>query len=367
MTTDGSSAGHDSPNAVAYKVMSILILFSFALGSGVVPLVIPKARNLGLILSLANVFAAGVFLTMGLCHLLPEAVENLGEAYGEEPAEKYRIGFMICIVGYTLILAVQKVVPIARLHDILPHSHGDDHGPSSSRQNGQRRSGSPVRRLSNTRGENENEASALLVQPTADQENGGKLPAQTADNDDDSDMESPSHVRRSSARLVASFARAADGSHAGVQQQVRSYALVMALLLHSFAAGAALGVQTEAKRVIQLFIALVAHKWAEGLTLGISIAKAPSLQKWKLQLIILTVFSIGTPTGIAIGWIAEAAFPPSATGYLMGLSAGTFLYIGASEVVAEEFASSHHGLYKLLLFILGVMVIFLSTAFADAD
>jgi len=51
----------------------------------------------------------------------------------------------------------------------------------------------------------------------------------------------------------------------------------------------------------------------------------------------------------------------------LGFSSGSFLYIGASEVVVEEFVQGKRQWGKLFFFILGITVIYCVTAFADFD
>jgi hypothetical protein len=48
-------------------------------------------------------------------------------------------------------------------------------------------------------------------------------------------------------------------------------------------------------------------------------------------------FTLIAPTAIALGHWAGEVLPPSLTLLLSCLAAGTFLYVGASEILAEEF------------------------------
>lgn len=52
----------------------------------------------------------------------------------------------------------------------------------------------------------------------------------------------------------------------------------MALGIHSFFECMSLGIQTEFKTALTLFVGIIIHKWAEGLTLGYAYKKVNMLQ-----------------------------------------------------------------------------------------
>jgi zinc transporter ZupT len=319
----------------------------------------------------------------------------------------------VCILGYTAILIVQRVIPIANLHSHSELGHGHSHGhqhhsevegaprnkeaalvvdggsnpPAHSTERdsaaGSRPPSRPPFRSSSRRSASANGAagSSPNLEDTPLISHSGADDQEQYHHADQHPQEGSRHsnMRQSSLKIVALVSEGEvpttdsngepsshyDQEHA-TQSKIRSYALLLALLLHNFASGLALGVQNNTKDVMTVFIALVAHKWAEGLTLGVSIAKAPTLKSKNKRLLLLFIFALGCPIGIAIGWAAEAALPASASGFLMALSAGTFLYIGASEVVAEEFATTDKGALKIFFFLLGCVCIFLTTAFAHS-
>lgn len=69
------------------------------------------------------------------------------------------------------------------------------------------------------------------------------------------------------------------------------------------------------------------------------------------------MFSLFTPIGIIVGFclsdsseIVEAIF--------LSLSAGTFIYVAASEVIVEEFAVTKYKYSKFLMYLFGGVLVF---------
>jgi zinc transporter ZupT len=102
-------------------------------------------------------------------------------------------------------------------------------------------------------------------------------------------------------------------------------------------------------------LAIFIHKGAAGSALGISLVKAfPNdfrLVRW-----LILVFSMATPIGIAIGILASGA------GVIVdvifsSLAAGTFVYIGCTEIVVSEFSIPGDRWTKFIFFILGMAII----------
>lgn len=98
---------------------------------GLLPIKIPTFRSNKLLLSYSNCFAGGLFLAIGLIHILPEARENLeGKddhdhhdhdhdhhdhdhldhdylTHGDHP---FPWSFFICLASFSIILLIDKVL-----------------------------------------------------------------------------------------------------------------------------------------------------------------------------------------------------------------------------------------------------------------
>jgi zinc transporter ZupT len=100
------------------------------------------------------------------------------------------------------------------------------------------------------------------------------------------------------------------------------------LSLHSFLAGAALGLSASLSVFIVILMAILAHKWAAGFALAVQITK--SLLPLRSGLVLFLVFSVMTPAGIFAGHLVHSNLtsPSLVEPIFTALAAGTFLYLG---------------------------------------
>ena len=117
------------------------------------------------------------------------------------------------------------------------------------------------------------------------------------------------------------------------------YVLVLALSVHSVLAGSVLGADADSQGVWLTFLAIVVHKGAAGLALGLALTSAGVDRRQSLRLIGL--FALMTPLGILLGAVAGGVARSDARllfdASSAALAAGTFLYIGAFDLVQDEF------------------------------
>lgn len=137
--------------------------------------------------------------------------------------------------------------------------------------------------------------------------------------------------------------------------------LAIALSLHALLAGFAVGWDASAVTLLVLSAALAVHKFAAAFTLGSSLVHS-GVSRAGFNRVILS-FSIATPIGVALGSVSQTILE-SETGILIeaifdGLVAGTFLYIAALEVIHQEFFQRRAYVLDLLLFVFGLLVMFL--------
>jgi zinc transporter 1/2/3 len=128
------------------------------------------------------------------------------------------------------------------------------------------------------------------------------------------------------------------GAHVQTQY-LYAYALLIALSIHSFVSGAALGMQHEAAKAFTIFVAIIAHKTTEGFALGVSMTRnnvhAP------VALVFLILFASTTLVGIIAGVLVTDLFEAGAARGLeagfLAFAAGTFIYIASLDIITEEF------------------------------
>jgi solute carrier family 39 (zinc transporter), member 1/2/3 len=142
------------------------------------------------------------------------------------------------------------------------------------------------------------------------------------------------------------------------------FILMVALSIHSFFEGFALGLCREFGTATSIFFAILIHKGIAGSSLGISLVKTfpddITLCKW-----LVFSFAISSPIGIALG-MSLANASELVEVIFTCLAAGTFVYIGCSEVVVQEFSVPGDRLLKLAAYLVGALIIILLW-FADAD
>ena len=104
-------------------------------------------------------------------------------------------------------------------------------------------------------------------------------------------------------------------------------AMIM-LSVHSFLAGAALGVSASMAVTVIIAIAILAHKWAAGFALSVQLSKSELTAK--LSITLFVIFALMVPLGVIFGQVMLLTVPHHQLiePIFMALSAGTFLYLG---------------------------------------
>jgi len=137
------------------------------------------------------------------------------------------------------------------------------------------------------------------------------------------------------------------------KKNVSPYIIFLAMGIHASFTGLALGVFDNLAGFFGFFVAIVLHKWAEALTIGISFAKSEIHPKAAFTLAIIS--SLATPFGVLIGYLFD-----SSSGYvkgtLLGISAGTFIYISTTEIIVEEFSVGKRKVLKYVFLQFGILL-----------
>lgn len=111
-----------------------------------------------------------------------------------------------------------------------------------------------------------------------------------------------------------------------------AWAVFMGMLLHSLVEGAALGLAVQAGGQIGwlALLAMVLHKLPEGFSLAAVVLSASESRR----LALLSVLVVGLATVLG-GWAAllSAKVVLLSHGVVLGVAAGSFLYVGASEML----------------------------------
>ena len=284
---------------IILKICSIIGILAMGFGFGIMPNCINSCRTSSTFLGLSNAFSGGLFLGIGLFHILPEASEKFEE---EEKLEGIPLAYFLAFLSYALILFVEKVLSNshALMHD--NHNHIEDESKKIIKE--------PLIRDSNTEEENKNEN----------------------ENEKENENEIEEH-------------------HHHQTNSLTPYILLLALGFHGLFEGIALGISSTVKGTLTLLFAIAAHKWAASLTLGISFVKSGTENPQ--YSIMIGIFALIGPVGMLIGLILSTSTNEIVEGIFLAISTGTFIYIACSEVIVEEFSSQINKYSKFGLFMVG--------------
>ena len=321
---------------IVIKILSIVVFLLMALGFGVMPYFIVKCRTSTKFLSISNAFAGGLFLGIGLFHVLPESNKMLIKTTGDEVP----LAFFCAFLSYALILFVEKV--IFNSHSLL---HGHDHSKREedynritlSKLNQSERE--TKEKENEDENKNENDEEKESKEPMVKVEFSPKEQKENKNGDDKTDENE--HIGEDDD----------DHDHQILGSSLTPYILLLALGFHGLFEGMALGIQKNVQNTLSLCLAIGAHKWAASLTLGISFVKA-GVKRNKL-ISMVAIFALIGPVGIAIGLILSKTANDFIQGIFLAISVGTFIYIACTEVLVEEFENPDHKYLKFLMFMLG--------------
>lgn len=88
------------------KLVSILLVFAAGFFSGLLPLRMGRSASSGPLFGIGNACAGGIFLGVGLIHMLPDATQGFASLL---PQMTYPLAPLICAFGFGLFLLMEKV------------------------------------------------------------------------------------------------------------------------------------------------------------------------------------------------------------------------------------------------------------------
>ncbi len=137
-------------------------------------------------------------------------------------------------------------------------------------------------------------------------------------------------------RVVLESRLSVPGEPETKRKPVYPYVLLVVLSVHSVIAGIALGLQPEIAASLLVMFGILFHKGSAAFALMVTVQSSGNRQLWP----ILTIFSLMTPAGIALGTVASGLLEGrSATlfeGSFNALAAGTFVYVAVLDVLDAE-------------------------------
>jgi zinc transporter 1/2/3 len=269
--------------------------------------------------SVLRAFAAGTILSLAIIHVLPEAYEQLEGFVG------YSWGGVAAVGGVVVLACVESLLQ-ARVLDNLPqgqsvesadglHGLGAHHGHHTLSSNGKAAA-----------------ADAAAKQVALEE---GVRRVQ---------VPQPHHHHACLHSTPDAFVASAAGELQNVRQYLAAYTMELGCIFHSVIIGVSIGVILDSmSALVAMIIAISFHQMVEGLSLGSILARAPfGMVK---QLVMLTVYALTTPLGIAVGIGVAHTYDPDSTvaravqGSLNGVSGGMLLYMSIYQLIGEEFSN----------------------------
>lgn len=153
----------------------------------------------------------------------------------------------------------------------------------------------------------------------------------------------------------------ADEKEVEKEKIVSASILSGALVVHSTFEGIALGLLSSKTSTVTLCSAVLIHNIPAAIALGI---KMKGIRRW-IYSALMGAFVASSPFSIMIGIFLSDLGYPSIQGAFLSISAGTFIYIGCTEILPEELHNEGSKLSKFLAFCigcipLGIFLLFIS-------
>ena len=308
------------------KIISIPSLFLLCFLFGIFPYIIKKCRMNNSFLSYANTFSGGLFFGIGIFHLFPEGVEKLSK-YSDLP-----IPYFLASLGYSFILFIQKVIFGYLVTNAENYLKKNEEQQMNLEYNFEGHQFEEDENENINDKKNESTKLNLLIQK---EDSGNKI-----------DVNCSTNTTRTTT---------ADSIELKILQKKKlsGFIMLLALSIHGLFECLALGIQTDSKNTLFLFIALMIHKWAEAFSLGIFFVQAKLAKKNYYLLIVF--FAIIGPIGVFLGILLSKTASEFIEGVFLCISTGTFLYVACSEVIVEEFSTPDKRYLKYFLYFMGTL------------
>ena len=343
------------------KLVGTVILLVLCMFFGIIPLKLRRSDGVqtprrALFISLANCFAGGVFFSTVILDLFPMVKVKMHEAliYAEIETE-FPMGDFLVGVGFLFMLLLEQIIHSCCNNTIVDHhGHAHAHGvknrnsdPSESDdEDSDEYNSSDKDRLLGKR-----KKVSISARPVNEDE--GELEKSIHSIDSNGEVYYPPKMRRDTYSIVSA-------QSPGVQSNFRTYVLVFAISLHSIFEGLAVGLILKPNQLYQIYIALLIHKSIIAFSIGVQLVDARLTKK--VHTICITIFSVMTPLGVALGLLVLNSFDTGVklffSGILQAMATGTFLYVTFFEVLPHELSiDDDKKTLKILFVIIGYALV----------
>lgn len=291
----------------AVKMILQLALTSVNMISWAIPLRNKNFTKDSKLLGLANCFAGGIFLMLAFGHMLPHSIEVLGSIGADR-----NMAFKFALLGYLVVFFIEKMAFDAHsiMHEAMDDGHSHGHGSGHS-------------------------TSASIASSNSDKNSKSALTPSGASLDHShSHTDHADHTDCHDDGLGSGSVSSTSGSLSPKSAIV----LLAAMSVHSLFETMALGLANDWTSAVMMAASIGLHQPAESIALLVAFLKTsmprPQVMRW------LALFSMVGPLGVTTGVLISKIATPLMDAIIVALTAGTFLYVGATEVVNEEFENA---------------------------
>ncbi|KAL3646189.1 hypothetical protein CASFOL_011369 [Castilleja foliolosa] len=282
----------DKSMATKYKAAAIASILAAGAAGVCIPVVgkrFPSLSPESSFFFVVKAFAAGVILSTGFIHVLPDAFESL-TSVGEPPWDDF---------PFTGFIAMVAAIGTLMVDTYATSYYGRQSGAKKEAAVGD------------------------------GDEEGGVVPVHN-------------HAAHSHAHGAVSL-ESGSGETELLRHRIISQVLELGIIVHSVIIGIALGASQNPKTIRPLIAALTFHQFFEGIGLGGCIAQA----RFNTRAVTLMAFffSITTPSGIAIGIGISKFYSETSRNALIiegvfnSASAGILIYMALVDLLAADFMS----------------------------
>ena len=315
---------------LALKVIFIFVNMTVPYVVGLFPIFFKKCKKETFVGTIGNCFAAGIFLLIGIVHLLSEANDSFTTALGYSN----KVAYVVAMGGYFFILCVEYIVF---------GGHASHHHHEAAKESPIPCDADPTFGCNeNKPNENHEEAEMKMnSEENSDVERKRMQPLMPSNN---SNQEPECNNINCPPTITEKY-------HPTVADYIPAIILTSALYIHSIFEGIAMGLLTTTNETLILGIAILLHHAPAALAHSL---KMEGLNKY-MRLIFLFIFCSSSSTGVAIGISLSTMNSDLIQAIFLSISAGTFIYIGGSEIIPDEFSSKKWRFSKFAAVILGFL------------
>ncbi|KAL4494249.1 hypothetical protein ABPG73_018768 [Tetrahymena malaccensis] len=280
---------------IIVKSVAMLVMFLIIIITGSVPLRVKKFRENKKILSIFSAFSGGLFISIGLIHILPEAGEDFDKYYNS--VEHFPFQMLIAVISFSLVLFIEKVIGEYLTHHHHHHHYSND---LESQQQDQQI--------------NENYLPSFEIEDTIESKQ--------------------SQIKQVFEEIDISLSKQDDNNKINI---LTPFVLQIALGIHATLEGLAIGVEQDFSKCLTIALAVLVHKWAEGLVLGLALKQ--SKMNLTRATVMVVIQAIMNPMGICIGWaLSDTGY--LVNGILMSISAVGVGFISSLYFIEQATSSS---------------------------